>query len=54
MNRFNKKISTYVSFPLKLNMTPFTSPKIGHQSKSIDEVMLDDDEKKTLVEEENW
>lgn len=28
-SRFSKKISTYVSFPLELNMTPFTTASIG-------------------------
>ena len=32
-NRLNKKISTYVSFPTMIDMTPFTTSEIGHQAR---------------------
>ena len=32
-NKLNKKISTFVSFPTMIDMTPFTTSEIGHQAR---------------------
>lgn len=43
-NKLNKKISTFVSFPTMIDMTPFTTSEIGHQAHRQMITVQSDDE----------